>query len=49
MKRNFKAEIAELIRRLKNEHLTYYERQMLEDEVIRLGKLDMKFNRKKHT
>ena len=47
MKRNFKAEIKELIERLKNEHLTYDERQMLEDEVIKLGKLDMKFNRKK--
>ena len=47
MKRNFKAEIKELIERLKEENLTHWERETLEGEVIRLGKLDMKFNRKK--
>ena len=47
MRRNFKAEIAELIRRLKEEDMSYYERQMLEDEIIRLGQLDMRMNRKK--
>lgn len=49
MRRNFKAEIAQLIERLKDEDLTYEERQILEEEVIRLGKLDMKLNRKKGT
>lgn len=49
MRRNFKAEIQQLIERLKEENLSDWEREVLEAEVLRLGKLEMKLNRKKGT
>ena len=43
-KRMFKKEIAGLIERLKAADLSYEDRQLLEDEVIRLGRLEKKLS-----